>query len=101
MGSLKVSVVDDGARLIVSGDIDADSIGEFEAALNASADDVQVDLGACTFMDSTGIAALVVAKSGRSPGLRVVDASEQVALVLSVTGLTETLSGENGVAPSP
>jgi anti-sigma B factor antagonist len=85
-----------GARVIaVSGELDLSVARQFGDALTRAVEgsgDVLVDLSACEFLDSTGLALLVntrndLGEQGRR--LAVLAPSAQVARLLEVTGLQE------------
>ncbi|MFI7600116.1 STAS domain-containing protein [Actinoplanes sp. NPDC049681] len=88
----------------VTGEIDMATVGALEDALrDAFARDgvteVAVDLGAVTFCDSSGIAALDRAYAqgqARDIAFRVSDVSAPVRLVLQITGMLETLTRPPG-----
>lgn len=94
MDDLVVDVTEDGTRIRVVGDVDAHSVGALSAAFDGAAPDVVIDLGGCTFMDSSGVAALVAAKAGPCPELTVSEMSRAVELVLTVTGLAGILRNQ-------
>lgn len=87
-------------RMVVSGDIDAATAGRFVEALLQAPPDVRIHLGSCTFMDSSGVNALVGAKTGLNPDLVLVDVSEPVRLVLAVCGLTWAFGIEADAPPA-
>jgi anti-anti-sigma factor len=73
-------------RLVVRGDCDlttARRLNEHIAAFDGH--DIELDLGGVTFFDSTALAVLLAARE-RNPGLRVGDVSQEVAIVLKITG---------------
>lgn len=85
-----------GARvLVVTGELDLASADEFVAAVTGSdmdEDAVLLDLAGVTFMDSTGLAALItVRNSARDQGRRMVveSYSPAVARVLELAGLAD------------
>jgi anti-sigma B factor antagonist len=83
-----------GLRVIaIRGELDLAVADQVEGAIGRSADAgrVVVDLAACEFLDSTGIAVLIrgreaLAAEGRD--LAICDPRSQVLRVLEVTGLT-------------
>jgi stage II sporulation protein AA (anti-sigma F factor antagonist) len=96
--SFEVTVVNRNGRAIVyvRGEIDVASCQEFRAALLAAqtgAPDVIVDLSAVTFMDSSGINALIGAyRRASEPGsLHVVSPTPAVRRVFEITGMSELL----------
>lgn len=81
----------------IEGEVDLAVADRLRDALAcADCESTLVDLGACEFIDSTGIAVIVQAQQERGQdggGLVVHSASDQVLRVLALTGLTE-----NGLA---
>lgn len=81
-------------RLVVTGDVDMSSAGELrEAGSKAVADDldVRVDLSGVTFIDSSGVGALVAIRAaalGRERTMVVENPSERARQVIEVCGLT-------------
>jgi anti-anti-sigma factor len=90
------------ARVALSGECDLAARDQCVAALTGAveaAPSVVVDLGALTFLDSSGVHALVTAHRaavGRGGRLSVVNAAGMVAHVLEVTGVSTLLHGGNG-----
>jgi anti-sigma B factor antagonist len=95
--SLRAVVRTDGdtVTMTLAGEFDLDSAAQFSAwaneAMNAAAALVVVDLATLTFIDSTGVAALLelhhrLSAAGRS--LRVINVNQQPAGVFAMTGLT-------------
>jgi anti-sigma B factor antagonist len=82
-------------RLRVSGDLDINARADLQSAILSAVEgghDVEVDLGAVTFLDSEGMAALIEgynAATAAGTGFRVVHASGVVLQVLSVSGVLE------------
>lgn len=63
-------------------------------ALTSDIDSISIDLSGVTFVDSTGIGTLVVARricNDMRVALRVVDASPFIRRLLAVVGVAETL----------
>lgn len=93
---------DPRVAVCVAGDVDmatAPRVGEAvaEAVAAAPAADVVVDLGACTFLDSSGLAVLVeAAKRVRSAGraFSIRGAGEQVVRLIDLTHLHDELPTE-------
>jgi len=85
----------------ISGEVDltnADTVTEaFRALADVGERNVDLDFGAVTFMDSTGIRALL---EGLHCGLdlRVVAASERVRRVLEIAGVDALLNGGTQIA---
>ena len=92
---------DDGMRLIAAGEVDRASAPALHTALEraiASTDGpVLVDLGAVSFMDSSGVNALVVAREAAGSRLRLGATHHAVRRVLEITSLLE-LFGLDGDA---
>lgn len=107
----KIRTCREAAQLMVSvrGEIDIsvrhDLIAALAAAIHQAAGQVVVvDLSQTSFMDATGIHALLGAKSAAAAagaGLRVTGVSGVVALVLETTGLMRTLTGQDTRTPRP
>ena len=88
----------DRQRLAVSGDLDLGSALRLEMAIDATADagvrHVGIDLGRTTFLDSTGLAAIMEGRrrlTDRGGSLVVTDAGPNVLRVLQLTGLDGVL----------
>ncbi|MFC0533677.1 STAS domain-containing protein [Phytohabitans kaempferiae] len=101
---LSVSAVrkGEGIRLVVAGEVDVISAGRFRAHLSESLDarprTLSVDLGGVTFLDSTGLSALVYAhQRARAEGvtLAVSSPQPQVRRLLDVTGLLTVFTEES------
>jgi len=85
----------------ISGEVDLTNASTVTEAFRALADvgerNVDLDFGAVTFMDSTGIRALLEGlRSGLD--LRVVAASERVRRVLEIAGVDTLLNGGTQIA---
>lgn len=86
--------------LVVRGEIDASTAPRVELALGAALESgkpVVVDLGACGFIDSTGIAMLVHADhrlraAGREDGIALCGLTGQVRRLLDVSGVTTAVA---------
>lgn len=93
-GLLEVELSDNAGRRLIRprGEIDIHTCGRLEKALTGGATDVVLDLGEVSFIDSSGLRALllghesIVASGGR---LEVVNPSAVVRRLLQVTGLEE------------
>lgn len=91
--------------LRLSGELDAHTAPDLEAALDAAIEDgatVEVDLAEVSFVDSSGLAALLDARSRldqRGGSLRVTDASVAVERLFTMTGVARHLMGSD--APGP
>jgi anti-sigma B factor antagonist len=96
------SVGDGQAAVTLSGECDLSAREEFMAVLMGAVDAaplVLVDLGAVTFLDSSGVHALVTAYRAaldRGRRLNIVNASGMVAHVLAITGVGGLLSPQDG-----
>jgi anti-anti-sigma factor len=82
----------------VSGDVDIATVGEFltqaRVALANATTGVEIDLGEVTFIDSTGLGALVRLRAeAKASGkdLQLVHVPGQVSRLLDLTGLSEIL----------
>jgi anti-sigma B factor antagonist len=82
-------------EMLIAGEVDLAVVSPLKAALNRArqrGDSVLVDLGACTFIDSSGLAVFVRANQelvAAGQGLRLHGCRGQVRQVLELTGLTE------------
>lgn len=87
--------------LVVSGDVDLASAHEFVAAAGAWTErategPLRLDLGGVTFLDSTGISALLeIRRAAASAGVDVVVVEQSAAVdrVLAVAGITDLFAG--------
>ena len=85
---------DGAAVVVVRGDVDLATAASFRAALDAAVDGcgrVEVDLRDTTFMDSTGLAALLAVHTRLGHARETVvihDPSPPVRLVLDTSGIT-------------
>jgi anti-anti-sigma factor len=79
---------DDAGRIVVAGDIDMASAAAFRPVMLASTDPIELDLTDVTFMDSSGVKVLVLARRVRP--VRIVAASPAVSRVLELLGLADT-----------
>jgi anti-anti-sigma factor len=78
-------------RLIVRGDCDLASSRRLSEAIAAfDGRPVEIDLSAVTFFDSTALRVLLSAR-GRNPALRVGPMSQDVAVVLKISGSYKAL----------
>jgi anti-sigma B factor antagonist len=95
---------DGGVRLIAAGEIDRASAPALHTTLQraiASTDGpVVVDLGAVSFIDSSGVNALVVAREAAGSRLRLGATHHAVRRVLEITALLELfgLAGDAAVS---
>jgi anti-anti-sigma factor len=96
----ETSVATDATTMVLDGDIDIHAVRALTPRLNAAAGaqdggDLIIDLTGVTFLDSTGVGALLqthrrLARQGRRCALIVPPGSE-VAVLLSLTGLDRLL----------
>jgi anti-sigma B factor antagonist len=100
---LSVTVVREGGgtRLVVAGEVDVTSAerlrGHLAGALDHRPAALTVDLGGVTFLDSTGLSALVYAHlraTDENIPLMVTNPRPQVRRLLDVTGLLTVLTEE-------
>ncbi|MFL6023720.1 MAG: STAS domain-containing protein [Marmoricola sp.] len=91
----------DGCTITLAGEVDIATVGDFldaaQQCLAGNATLIEVDLGGVTFIDSSGLGALVrLRNQARSRGADValVRVPETVARVLEVTGLAEAFGPE-------
>jgi anti-anti-sigma factor len=103
--SLTTSPDGDAVRVAAAGEIDLATADRFEqaliAALSPAPAALLVDLAEVTFMDSTGLAALIAAHrhaADEGSRLSVVRYRPMVRRVLEITGLLKTLTGTDGTA---
>ena len=87
------TVTSDGVRLTATGEIDRASAPSFTAELHNALDAgdavIVVDLEAVTFMDSSGVHALVTAHQSAPERLRLGSVHPAVQRVLEITGLLD------------
>ena len=91
------------ARLTLTGELDlagADEVSDLGLVYldMADIDEVIVDLAGLTFIDSSGIRALVICKNRSvevGKALRVIGSHGPVAKVLELCGLTDYLAGDD------
>jgi anti-anti-sigma factor len=88
-----------GIRLVVAGEVDVISAGQFREYLAGALDLrpawLTIDFGGVTFLDSTGLSALVYAhlRAGdEGITLAVADPQPQVRRILDVTGMLTVLT---------
>jgi anti-sigma B factor antagonist len=91
-----ITVTDSG--LAIAGEIDAATAPTLRAAIRAAADvlvdpPLHVDMSDVSFMDSSGLSALIVGYRSIRGGLRVVAPSRPVARVFEVTGTFDHFVG--------
>jgi len=94
----------DGRRaLAVSGEVDIATVGqllaEADACLDGGADVCEIDLAAVTFIDSSGLGALVrIRNTARDRGkhMVLVNVPDSVNRLFEVTGLAEAFGTRSG-----
>ena len=80
-------------RIVVTGELDAATAPELEAALEAfGTADVAVDIAQVGFIDSSGLRVLLVARQ-RTPSIRVIGATPGALRVFEIAGITENIFG--------
>jgi len=77
-------------RLALRGELDLATAGRLQEAIPDGGDDVLLDLRGLTFMDSTGVRALLEAAENGAPGLRIIAPD---------TGEVRVTIEETGIAP--
>ena len=91
-----------GATIVaVAGEVDLATAPELRAALMAVPGDLTVDMAEVSFMDSTGLSALITAQKhtvGSGHRFTVTNESDLVARTMELTGLYDVLH-PNGVEP--
>jgi anti-anti-sigma factor len=98
----EVAHADGHSVVVVRGEIDLATADRFRAAMDDAIDGsarVEVDLGATTFMDSTGLAVLLTAhqRLGRAQEAIVLrNASSRILRVLQVSGVAAVLDIRDG-----
>ncbi len=87
-----------GPVIAVSGDLDISSVEQLRSAVSEVADahpeELTFDMSGLRFMDSAGIAVLLVA-AGKVPSVRLYKPTTAVRRVIELTGLTEVLKVES------
>ena len=101
---IDITSVPRGVCVMVSGEIDCETASQFRRALADAVDDnavVDVDLGQVSFMDSSGLCALLEARNGAvdRAAMTIVAASPRVTRLLDITGLAGEI-GPTRAAPS-
>lgn len=87
----------DRIRIVAAGELDLATASQLDAALTeveATADRIELDLAALTFMDSSGINLLIRHArrvEGAGPALAIVPPPPRVARVLEVAGVIDLL----------
>lgn len=92
-GTSELAWAGDSAHLRVTGEVDLSNAHRvFESAATIDARSVTVDLTDVTFMDSSGLAALIEAVKGLSAVHVLIKAGSRVERLLEVSGLEEHLN---------
>lgn len=82
-------------RLVATGELDISTVGlleaPFDAALDAAATSVVVDLGGVTFIDSTGLRLLIRMTEKCADGQLVIDSTPVIDRLIEITGLRDQL----------
>jgi anti-sigma B factor antagonist len=89
----------DGARLTVSGEIDAHTAPSLAAAIDAAGERVTVDLAGIEFVDSSGLRVLIDAHqrlADQGGGLVIAAPSDAVTRLFQISGVDDYLSIETG-----
>ena len=74
-------------RLVLKGELDCESASVLAAAVaSLNGAEVQVDLSGVTFIDSSGLESLLLARRHHA-GLRIVNPSASISRLLELTGL--------------
>jgi anti-anti-sigma factor len=92
--------VDGLPGIAVAGELDAATCGKLAAALARASklgDPVVLDLGACTFIDSRALGAIIGVVRRKRSGLVICNAHGFVAVVLDASGLLTTDGVYHGV----
>ncbi|MGH9086406.1 MAG: STAS domain-containing protein [Acidimicrobiales bacterium] len=93
------TVVEGRDRVAVRGELDAFTAPELRASIdNAESDDVELDLGGVSFIDSSGLATVVESHQRlerEDRRLVIVDRSDIVQRLLDLSGLSERLHQES------
>lgn len=100
-----VRTTPDGTIVVLAGELDAATADTFRDALRravAAPGTLGVDMSEVTFVDSTGLRALVEAQRSAGDGrpIRIVGASRAAAKLLAVTRLDQVFAREPTVDPS-
>jgi anti-anti-sigma factor len=95
MSQLRISQEPGSADLVLAGEVDLASVGVLEEALAAAAASgrpISVDLAGVTFIDSTGIQAILrcaLSLNGRGP-LVIRNPSAMAVRILEIMGIADT-----------
>ena len=93
-GLLEIEVTENGGRRTIrpKGEIDIHTCGRLEKALTEGAGDLVLDLGEVSFIDSSGLRALLIGRdavSNKGSQFELVNPSAVVRRLLQITGLEE------------
>ena len=106
--AIETSMVGTDAWVVLHGDLDVANIADFESALAVAARCSQryvfVELATLTFIDATGIGAIVRAANAlrcESRRLKLLGAAGQVQYILDLTGMSEYLGIEAALLDQP
>lgn len=89
-----------GVRLRVAGDLDVSNVSGFVDVLASTPGPIEVDLSECTFLDSSGVAALATGSVRRRQGIQIVGVSRPALLALESSGVAESYFGLTTSAPT-
>jgi anti-sigma B factor antagonist len=100
-----ISIAQDPSRVVIGGEVDLACAEPFEAELRSTLRTEGIDLldlGPLTFIDSSGLHALVECASSRngSPPLRIMRASDHVRRIMEIAGIGQVGGIELAVAES-
>lgn len=94
---------DDGARIVVSGDLDIATVPELEAAIDRLLEDavrrLSIDLRALTFADSSGVRLLISIGDRAAAGgwtLQIVRPPDEAFMVFRISGADASLPFVDG-----
>ena len=97
----EIEAAEDGTRaVVVAGELDQATLPELQRALDevidAGSGNVLIDLSDCSFIDSSGLAALVSSRermtgAGDARGFAICCGSPQVQRLLEITGLDKAM----------
>jgi len=91
--SFAVETGDDGFVVLARGDVDLDTVNDFQAAVDAALErgpaTLTFDLSGTSFIDSSGLAVIVAASNRAKVTIR--NPSTIVRRVVEISGLAETL----------
>jgi anti-sigma B factor antagonist len=97
------TTIDRCGVIIVTGELDSTTAPMLEENVASVDGPLLLDLRPVSFMDSSGIAALIRIRQRcleANEGFRLVEASWVVKRVLELTGVVEILTGQNRASPT-